>query len=502
MKKFIIVLLILSLITLPLSSCKKEKIIEKPVLEQEVTLESESELSTIGIYLPTEDYLRMDEQHLILWGQQLSELSNVAFNISYIDAKLDEKTMIPFSQGLDKLVYINSQAMLDELIKLDLILPLNTYLEEIETSENIEKAYYELYTNADGIIYALPAFRNVNYIGVRSYNANWLATLNANVPSTIDEFTELAIKIRDSSIGSNYREAYIADFYSYYSFIWQFFDVFLAFGCRPSMQSINISYIEEKNEYEDMALTNNFREALTYLKYLEENDLIINTVGLSSEEKEEKYDIGWTVEDPLEIGLYLAGESKTRLLCESIYPGGFAVLKDCKAVNEKLSFLINRVYIDEDILESINYGVRGYNFDENDDYYYYLRNDDNSWRPFQRMHVNIINDIRESKPIYFTQEEYLDNKENYDILFEKQTTYSDLINSLKSTNPEIIYKSDTNKELPIDLDDVTEAINDSFNKLIQNVFKENLTVDEAIDIYQHSYITNGYKEYFDELNGY
>ncbi len=190
------------------------------------------------------------------------------------------------------------------------------------------------------------------------------------------------------------------------------------------------------------------------------------------------------------------------MLYETVFHGGFAVLKDCDEVAEKLSFLINRVFVEEDLLEVINYGVRGYNFDEEADYYYRIKNEDNSWRLYPGMSVNIINNLSDSKSIYQSQDDYLNNKENYDIIREQHLLYYEVIDNLKNNDPKKIYEHDFNKELHVDLDAVTKAIDQSFRELLQSIFTNEKTVDEAIQIYQNKYFTDGYKEYIDELNGY
>ncbi|MBN2853701.1 MAG: hypothetical protein JXQ23_13275 [Clostridia bacterium] len=455
---------------------------------------------SLEIYLPSlYDFNKMDDNTKTMWEQHVSGIAGVGISLNYlelkaIDAQLDELET-------DRLVFIDNIRTLNELRANDLIIPLNQYIQTINGASIIDKEAYEDFTDENGNTWVLPSFTQRTQYGYRNYNRGWLEKLNIDVPDTLEEFTEYLRLVRSVDLDDDDRMQYAIRISDYYSLM-ELFDIFLSFGCRPSVCGItNLSYNPETNEYEDIVLSSEFRQAMEYMKYLLDEDLIINTEEMTTEEQEAKYNVGGTSPYDTIPGNYLEGDSKSNLIWESTYTTGFAVMKDCLDVEEKLSYLINTVFFEEDLLEAFNYGIKGYHFDETDEYYYRVTVENGTARYFQNININIVKDLSKMKPFYSTKMTYEENKEFYDMVNEERNKYFGELDALRNNDSEKFYHYDMTKEITVGNEgSVSRKIFDAFEKLLRDVFKEGKSVEDAINDYITKYFNDGFEDFINELN--
>ncbi len=510
-KKNIIIVLVLSFLIL--SGCKDDST-TNPSESSEMLWVAES--ISMNIFYP--QYISHVEASIMssiqieAWENYLRDICELDMKFKYIDIPLKAEK---FSEtGTEGLVYIWDISQLKKLMECELILPLNDYLKNSENAGAIDENIIANFTDDSGNIWALPTYSMPTY-SYRRYNNEWLKQLKFETPKTIADFEKLGRIIKENGFGDSKKDTYLFDIrYPHKFTCYELMDIFIAFGCYPNMMGLsNVSYNNTKGNYEDIVFTEEFTQALTYIRFLIEEDLVIYTENMSQHDIHENYDFisGNNIEhkSEIEVGFYLSGNNTKNLLFENIYLNGVAVLKNTKNVKEKIEFFTKRAFVDEEIRTALNHGVSGYHYDEFETYYMKYLENNGRLILFSPILINILSSIENEKDIYIEGKTYEENSQRADLVKKgyllflkarennKGNIYS--YDLLKRIHIDESLKNDSLKEgiqiYPIDL-----QISMNFISLLGEVFSGDKTVDEAIKEYREKCNNAEYSEYFNKLN--
>lgn len=415
-----------------------------------------------------------------------------------------------FGETIDSnhMIYVDMKERLDYLIDNNKVVPINDYLNEIKGSSVISEEALRSFTDEQGNIWALPTYIRTYYTGQIIYRSDWMNQLNREVPFTLEEYLTLArdIKLSNYELNSE-KEVYIDVIQNYGNLLSQYLNIFTAYGCYPSINYYTmlpqISYNQTTNEYEDIVLNEGFIKAMTYIQLLLREGLVLDGTSMTQEQLMENYEFCCGIsnnDSEWLFGQYLTGDNEEQLIYQVNTVVGIAILKDTQNIKEKLDFFINQVFHDEELLVAFNYGLIDEHIKSiNGEYYIQGELNPGSYRYFPQISVNMVTDIRRDKPLFrggSSNEEYLKLISDGAISYAK---YIDVYNDIEQqTN--LIYYYDERYNLPYDASQIAKHYENTFNRLLEEILKNDVDVETAVNSYINDYNNNGYREYVETLN--
>lgn len=499
-----------------------KKTIEKPIINVVQTSPSDNQLveapdensissfdKTLNIYYPggshIYDIYDIDQLTIEKWENQVRGISGMSIDYSFYINTFP----LSFLSNITKegLIYINDYETLKYLKIRNAIIPLNEYVSEIKGFNVIDNTSIAAFSDDDGTLWAIPTYERTYYTGTMSYNKSWLEILETPVPETLDEYLDLARKIREqNNLLNSDKKTYINVISSFKVFLLNYSNFFVANGCYPSTNwfMTHVSYNIENNQYEDIVFNDGFKETLEYVKFMIDEDLILDAssmpIGSYSINNEIASEFYLTGEDSVK-GYYLKGSSKEKLIYANVNVMGFAILRDTSYVKEKISFIVDEVFSSEALLATFNYGVEDYHYYKDGNYYITINNAQDKFRRFTSMKIAYENDINVYSPLILSinpPNKYQEITESIVTRYENKIS---IYNDYKE-NTNLLYPYMQQKEVIYLPSETTNNYEKAFQNLIDDVFKKEIDIDLAIEKYKESYYNEGYSNYVDSLNQY
>lgn len=383
MKKSIGLLIIFLNIVLLITGCTSDqggRQITKPSINSK----------TITMYYPRRINQTPSDQHVERWESYMFDKYDLHIDLTHINllqdipinknaSDTDEDTQtsgIDFDtltelSGTSGFVFVDSYSDLTELIKRDLIMPVNFYLESLKSLKNIDDVMIESFKDSYGDIWALPLVADSLNISKRTYNKEWLDKANMPVPETIEEFYNFAEYVaNEDPDGNGIDDTYILD-YTDRNLFWQLEDVFRAFGCYPDKTN-PIAYNPGTMKFENMILNDAFIDAMVFIKTLKDNNMIIN-----SETAEKGYRVASSYTNSLyyeyvkdrAYGCFLRGPNENLLIEEKYSEKCMAVLKFTENPAEKIEQFYNMIFSSLNSFMDFNFGIENEDYFDMTDYY-------------------------------------------------------------------------------------------------------------------------------------
>ena len=317
-----------------------------------------------------------------------SELWSYAAPGSSTTVRIEENknvNRLKFLSGSDGFVYVEDYETLNELIRHGLIIPINSYLQEIPYYSDISEEILSNFTNsASQATWAFPLSNIPSSILKRTYNKDWLNKAGMSVPENIEEFTDYAkfVKTEDPD-GNGLDDTYVMEF-KISSVLSDFSDIFKAFGCYSNFYE-TIYYNPVIEKYECMLLNKNFIEAMTYILFLYQEGYIklTNTV-FPSDITEGNYKTGSAFrtlpkgisQSERAYGYYLKGYNKVKLIELQQRSYCMAVLKHTNNVTDKMNEFLGMIENEPEAHFDLALGIKGVDYFDYGTYYNYLMGSD------------------------------------------------------------------------------------------------------------------------------
>lgn len=449
---------------------------------------------------------RMSELEIKSWEDYLQNISGNNFDIKYIEAEhLPEDTT---SINENRLVYISHVDQINILKEANLIIPLNDYLNQLDNVKLIPDEIIDSFTDTNGNIWALPTYWTSEFI-YRRYDKEWLAELGCKIPTNIDELKEIGRKIKEQEKGEYH---YLFDIRppNYYSYI-ELMDIFMAFGCYPNLRGLpNVSYNANSNKYIDIALTPGFEEALTYLRYLIDEEMVFVTEWDYNVDNY-KFLSGYLSAGG-DYGYQLNGPNSTNTFSEIIFPQGIAVMRGTDDILNKLAFFSENAFVNEEIRTALFLGEKGYHYTEFENYYLMHYGKEKDPIVLTPIRINIFNGKRVfSKDIYDDRKTAEENK----VFNENRNKVLDEYELMKSRVSDGVYYYNMLNRVKLDFgnSDIYEGyeqinksiefiIYEDFIALLEEVFYQQTTVEDALKLYAAKCNNSNYINFFADLNSH
>ncbi|MBN2852967.1 MAG: extracellular solute-binding protein, partial [Clostridia bacterium] len=259
-----------SIVSTPMTSDEENHEIDDPSDITSISaLQNDTNDDVINIYIgaPKEPN-RMTEVEVEQWKEFIFNQFNYKVNLIFYDES-DKNIDNYFKQtDFNGIVYMDYNDDFGSFVDANCFLPLDDYLKNINFNGQDYDAGLSLMQNQNGFIYGIPVAVYSSY-DYRNYNYEVLQELNFKVPETIDEFTEFARVAKAKDIYVSFIKS------SFRNYDEEFLDVYRAFGCyfNPERQAA-IGFNPYSKQFENTLLTENFKRASEYIRWLKDSDYI------------------------------------------------------------------------------------------------------------------------------------------------------------------------------------------------------------------------------------
>ena len=285
-----------------------------------------------------------------------TEFLDTEFGVTYVS--LTRNMDIPISE-LNEILKID----INEYNKIyerrhELLLPLNDLISNNSVIAGIPDSIMNAVTDSDGNIWALLISHRFNTIS-RIYNEKIMNELEADIPSSLEEFKDLLIKVKDADIENIIRV-------SEDSCAEMLYDIFANFNCRLFNNKYTIGWNDQEKLFMDYVYTDEMLYSLEYIRELRKAGLI--SVGLGGDNlisSAFNSDNLFTISKLNRNGLTddystnsFAGSSFIMEVADEnmlLY----VVPKSTENASEKVNYFINTFYGDEKINKAGGRGIEG-----------------------------------------------------------------------------------------------------------------------------------------------
>ncbi|MCK5758596.1 MAG: extracellular solute-binding protein [Clostridiales bacterium] len=388
------------LVIVILVGCSNNSVFDKPTISGSAVSESEKpvikvidENYVINIIMPLPTNIIPAEDLVNRWETYILDKYGVDINLIYtkFNSEADVRKGIANKTGIDftdidkhindaDFVYLGNITNLKDLTDSGLILPVNEYLGNIPLINNLDDSIKYTFSDSDDNIWAFPLYHET-FSSCLAYNGEWLEKWGHGAPVTTDEYLQLAEYINENDPYEK-SKTYIQSF-SYASVLSQFSGILKAFGCYSDSSRV-IGFNPHLGQYENAVLSENFPQAIEFIKYLYDEQLIYDKGVTNQVYSEDEYKvvaarIGSDESknfDSIIPGYYLKGSNNIKLIEIKTSPICFALLKGAEAVSEKMQIFISMILSDEDCFMDLYAGIKDEFYTEYDTYYSYKRIDD------------------------------------------------------------------------------------------------------------------------------
>lgn len=384
------------------------------------------------IYKLVEEGDVFNEEDYSLWKSYVKQEYDL--DIHYIQFNIINRKMANLSDSevpsLPRLVYADDYRNLKRWVESEMLSDLKDYL----TINKYDADALQYLLDEKGRIKMLPTKHEKVY-KYRTYDKDVLDELNIPVPTTLEEFYQLAKIIKYEYQADNGKDTYIAT-YNAKNCQEDLTDIFMAFGCYFNLDfyCTSIAYNPITMQIEDAAQSENFKQAVSYIKLLIDEGLIYESSSESYTDNinvvsyyKERNSIGFSNN---EYGLYLEGTNDKYLVyCNDVISG----IAFERSVNEDLGIIKifeNEIYTEEKARLFFTYGFEGENYSINDN----------------ELSINIDSEVKVPKIVFNCESEFDSVKYLYqgnvvETLDEKQHIIDEIASELDSDK---IYHADMN----------------------------------------------------------
>lgn len=272
MKKQLVVLLCLAMVTGTFAGCGKEtsnskaegKTKESDVEEEKTTLKL-----TRSLYFgDVSDYPDLKKE----WETYIEDKFGYPVEVNALprndyNQKVNLNITSGEAEGLLGMFGIGDVMLLKEQGAIE---PLDDYLKDNETWNSLPKEMQEMFM-IDGEVWALPGgYQEAMF--TRTIRQDWLDNLNLEVPTNLDEFYEVSKQFTFNDPDGNGKD----DTYGVTSSgVWNLQDIFQAFDARLDKEGEgSITYDPNADAYVDSMLKPEMIDALTYLNKMYEEGIL------------------------------------------------------------------------------------------------------------------------------------------------------------------------------------------------------------------------------------
>ncbi len=202
--------------------------------------------------------------------QMIEEATNTKLEIIQVPTKeLDNKLNILLASGdRPDIIQCETETMESQLLSSGILLPINQYWDNYPNIKNgRDEATWDLMRYTDGNIYSI-GIKNPNPLSEIAYRKDWLDKLGLEVPTTLDEYYEVARAVAlDDPDGNGVNDTFAFGGYQNVDTTW-FDHIFGAYGALPNYWMVKDGHIENGSIQPSM------KDALIYLNKMYQDGLI------------------------------------------------------------------------------------------------------------------------------------------------------------------------------------------------------------------------------------
>jgi hypothetical protein len=472
----------------PLESPKPSQEVIKPV-----------NVSSLRIVFST-DFMGRDysEEEISDWENYMYEKYGQVVDLIPIgplvykrNGKLDT-SQIADEAGKGGFLYVPSRENLVELIDTGLIVPVNEIIDNVEFYKTMENDIIDGFSHDKGLVWGLPLgdymLERTNH---RHYNHDVLKKAGMDAPETIDDFKELAMFLLDNDENNDgMPDTYLAEYRSNISFM-GFEDILAAYGCYTDVTSL-FAYNPEKGIYEICAFNENFNDAMGFVKYLKDNDLLIDTfiehdfdsneilkispdqfVTASTRYPSKEYDSeGWVKKN------YLMGIQTESLIEAEPYSSCFAVLNGTGNPGELAQNFITLLESDPNSCADFYFGAEGISYVEHEDYLELLDGDNGISSKQKILGIRIV-----YKSLGFGEKPWISTSTTYEERSEGLSWYENNVEQPGEVPDELLYSRNLNQIHP-DYQKIRTGVLKESKELFVDIMENNIPIEDAVESFR------------------
>jgi len=321
----------------------------------------------------------------------------------------------------------------------------------------------------------------------RYYDKKYLDMAGVSTPRTIEEFYEFAMYISQVDLDGNGKNDTYAVEYTEHSWLNDLRDIFRAFGCFSYGQS-PIAYNPLKGMYENCIFNENFIEAMTFVKLLNDEGVLINiTTNLSYGAETMSYETASTIRlnpeynysEGMALGNYLLGLNSEKLVENRGNGTCFAVLEGTTGVSEGMNAFLSMLMNSPNGYMDFSYGVEGVHYTEDAEFYNVKTTDEAGNFSLKRLSMY----IRLEDMGFSNKRVIYDGADN-------QSEYADVLSELEIAREEALPISDAViYTIPLNgfdsqLDVLRSTTYGPTRDLIKSILSVNVPIETAIESYR------------------
>ncbi len=505
MKRIVVYLLIIVLFTGALSGCslnsaeKNSK--PNPVESSEIF---NLYYPLIGSFIPTEDHVKM-------WETFMRDKHKFKIDLNYLPltsklpAVIDIKELKEVSEG-SGFVYIKRYEDLTELIKNGVIAPIEYCVDSLlQSYEKINPDSFEGFTDSMREVWAFPLMVDNLSISKRTYNKEWLDKSGMSVPENIEEFFEYAKYVAyEDPDGNGIDDTYILE-YAHNQILYSLTDIFRAFGCYPDRLNPT-AYNPLSQSFENLVFSENFIEAMEFIKLLSDEGLIVQSDENNYNTKQSSYKVASAYNSTLPYnyvnertyGYYLQGPNESMLIEERLPEYCIVALKNTSDVLEKIDDFYKMIFSSPESSIDLLIGIEGKDYVDQGSYFEVMydpwEGDDNS---IIRIYSDFQMDTFDYKPMIQYNNEMSVSRVKELRALNKEKGEADL-GVTEYLGTKMSYKIDFNT-FNYEVYELTLS-KGRLDKLFTDILELNIPIEDATADYRTYFLRLGIIEKLDEIN--
>ncbi|MEG0565912.1 MAG: extracellular solute-binding protein [Hungatella sp.] len=202
--------------------------------------------------------------------KMIEEATNTELEIIQVPTKdLDNKLNILLASGdRPDIIQCETETMESQLLSSGILLPFNEYWDNYPNLKNArDEATWDLMRYTDGNIYSI-GIKNPNPLSMIAYRKDWLDKFGFKVPTTLDEYYQVATAVaKEDPDGNGVADTFAFGGYQNVDTSW-FDHIFGAFGALPNYWMLKDGHIVNGSIQPEM------KDALVYLNKMYKDGLI------------------------------------------------------------------------------------------------------------------------------------------------------------------------------------------------------------------------------------
>ena len=505
MKKIIITILIIVLLTAFLSGCSLSSD------ESRINSTSKDSNKIFSLYYPLRHSQIPTENHVEQWESFMREKHRFRIDLNYLPltsklpAVIDVNELEDISQK-DGFVYIEKYEDLTELIEKGLITPIDYCVDPLlQIYEKLNPDNFDAFTDSMGNVWAFPLMGDSLVISKRTYNKEWLDKAGMSIPVNIEEFFNYAKYVAyEDPDGNGIDDTYILE-YTSNQLMHSFTDIFRAFGCYPDGRK-PIAYNPLSQSFEHLVFNEKFIEAMEFIKLLSDEGLIIKSDENYYNTKQSSYKVASAYNSTLPYnyvndrtyGFYIQGLNETMLIEERLPEYCIVALKNTSDVLEKIDDFYRMIFGSPESTIDLMIGIEGQDYIDQGNYFEVM------YDPLSGVNNDIIRIYTDFQSGTFDYKPMIQYNNEMSVSRVKELR---ALNKEKGeADLEASKYLSTNLSYRIDFNTFNYEINEltfsrgPLDKLFTDILELNIPIEEATAEYRAYFLRVGIIEKLDEIN--